>query len=216
MNFGDVPTWVAAIGTVGALVAALIQINTERNRRHAQEANDRAERRLAQARLVAAFLGSEETRGRPDPGDVGLSRRRSGDGGRTPIYVVNGSAEPVYEPVVGLVAIQGAAPRTMEQWLDARRDSSNATETYRPIPITTASILPPGQSVVWIQGTGWSAHLSGRSSAEIAFTDRAGIPWVRRSNGELKELPEGPLKYFGSRGLTAPFELQTPEPRYRH
>jgi hypothetical protein len=211
VNFGDVPTWVAAVGTVGALVAALIQINTERNRRHAEEANDRAERRLAQARLVAAFLGSEETRGRPDPGDAERSRRRFGDG-RTPIYVVNGSAEPVYEPVIGLVAIQGAAPRTMEQWLDARRRSFDVAGEARPIPITTASILPPGKSVVWIQGTGWSAHLSGRSSAEIAFTDRAGIHWIRRSNGELGELSDGPLKYFGSRGLTAPFELQTPEP----
>jgi len=31
VNFGDVPKWVAAIGTVGALIAALMQINTERN-----------------------------------------------------------------------------------------------------------------------------------------------------------------------------------------
>src|ERR1700729_3948884 len=28
--YGDVPTWIASIGTVGALGAALIQINTER------------------------------------------------------------------------------------------------------------------------------------------------------------------------------------------
>ena len=210
VNFGDVPTWVAAIGTVGALVAALTQINTERKRRHAEETKDRAERRLAQARLVAAFLGSEETRGRPEPGDSDRSMRRPG--GRTPIYLVNGSAEPAYQPVIGLVAIQGAAPRTMEQWLDTRRNRLNAEGAYRPVPITTASILPPGKSVVWIQGTGWSAHLSGRSSAEVAFTDRAGVHWIRRADGQLEELSDGPLKYFGDRGLSAPFELQTPEP----
>lgn len=212
MNFGDVPTWVAAVGTVGALVAALIQINTERNRRHAQEANDRAERRIAQARLVAAFLGPEETRGRPEPASTDRPSGTSGNGGRTPIYVVNGSTEPVYEPVIGLVAIQGAAPRTMEEWLDAWRRNSDYREAYRAVPITTASILPPGKSVVWIQGMGWSTHLSGRSSAEIAFTDRAGVHWIRRANGDLVELSDGPLKYFQSRGLTAPFELQTPEP----
>lgn len=70
VNFGDVPTWVAAIGTVGALIAAFIQISTERKYRHAQEDKDRAERHIAQARLVAAFLGSEETRGRPTPEDL--------------------------------------------------------------------------------------------------------------------------------------------------
>lgn len=113
MNFGDLPTWVAAIGTVGALVAALIQINVERSRRHAQEANDRAERRLAQARLVAAFLGSEETRGRPGPGDTDLPRRRSGDGERTPIYVVNGSTEPFTSQLSGSWLSKGPL---REQW----------------------------------------------------------------------------------------------------
>jgi hypothetical protein len=100
-NFGDVPTWVAAIGTVGALAAALTQIGTERKRRLAQEAADRADHRLTQARLVAAFLGPEETRGRPAPQDVERTGQRSGIEERTPIYVVNGSEEPVYEPVVG-------------------------------------------------------------------------------------------------------------------
>jgi hypothetical protein len=205
-----VPTWVAAIGTVGALIAALIQINTERKRRHSQEVEDRAERHIAQARLVAAFLGSEETRGRPTPEE--LHRPVSEPSDRTPIYLVNGSAEPVYEPVIGLVAIQGAAPRTMEDWLEARRRQSEPDQEYRPVPITTASVLPPGKSMVWIEGTGWSAHLSGRSSAEVAFTDRAGSHWIRRANGQLEELPCEPLKYFHDRGLFSPFELQTPEP----
>jgi hypothetical protein len=209
MNFGDVPTWVAAIGTVGALVAALIQINTERRHRHAQELQDRAERHMEQARMIAAFLGSEETRGRPDLEDKPPSRPTSG---RTPVYLVNGSAEPVYQPVIGIVSIQGAAPCTMEQWLDARQRQLKTEPGFRPVPITTASILPPGKSLVWISGTGWSGYLSGRSSAEIAFTDRAGAHWIRRTNGQLEELPSEPHKYFGERGLLAPFELQTPEP----
>jgi hypothetical protein len=206
-NFGDVPTWVAAIGTVGALAAALTQIGTERKRRLAQEAADRADRRLAQARLVAAFLGPEETRGRPAPRDVERLGRRAGIEGRTPIYLVNGSEEPVYEPVVGLVAIQGAAPRTIEEWLEMRR-RGHAEQDCRPVPVTTVSILPPGKSVVWIQGTGWSGHLSGRSAAEIAFTDRAGVHWVRRGGGQIAELSENPFEYFGRYGLTAPYELQ--------
>src|SRR6266851_5411417 len=150
MHLGDLPTWVAAIGTVGALVAALIQINTERKRRHATEASERVERRHAQARLVAAFLGKEETRGRP--GAKPADHPNPSEEDRTPIYVVNGSDEPVYEPIVGIVAIQGAAPHTIEQWLDNQKDHSN----YPPVPVMTVSIIPPGKFVVWVAGVGWS------------------------------------------------------------
>lgn len=30
---------------------------------------------------------------------------------------------------------------------------------------------------------------------EIAFSDANGNPWVRRSNGELKEIKKSPLKF---------------------
>jgi hypothetical protein len=91
----------------------------------------------------------------------------------------------------------------------ARNASSRPRrQDYRPVPVITVSILPPGKSVVWIQGTGWSGHLSGRSAAEITFTDRAGVHWVRRGGGQLIELSENPYKYFGRHGLTAPYELQ--------
>jgi hypothetical protein len=206
VNLGDVPTWIASIGTVGALIAALIQINTERKRRHSDEVKDRHERRISQARLIAAFLGSEETRGRPDDGTHISPRVRTlseKEPDRTPIYLLNSSTEPVYQPVIALVCIQGTAPRTIESWLETRKG--------KLYPVTTASILPPGKSRVWVPGSGWSRHLSGRSSAEIAFTDSAGIHWIRRSDGCLEEIPDSPLKYFSDRGLPAPFELQTPE-----
>jgi hypothetical protein len=88
--WGDIPTWVAGAGTVGALFVAFYQIGQERKRRIAQEAEDRQERRLAQARLIAAWPG---------------------------IQLVNGSAEPVYSLFACLVFIQGAAPHTIEDWL---------------------------------------------------------------------------------------------------
>jgi len=208
MNLGDLPTWVAAIGTVGALVAALIQINTERKRRHAYEAREHDERRHAQARLVAAFLGKEEIRGRPPAKDEDRSRS---DSGRTPIYIVNGSDEPAYEPIVAVVAIQGAAPHTIEQMLEYGKSRYKYGQRP-PAPVMTVSIIPPGKSVVWVEGTGWSQHLSGRSGAEIAFTDRAGVHWIRRATGELTELPKSPYEYFTDHGLFTPYELQTPEP----
>jgi hypothetical protein len=41
LNLGDVPTWIAAIGTVGATTTALYQINLERKRKTNQESYDR-------------------------------------------------------------------------------------------------------------------------------------------------------------------------------
>jgi hypothetical protein len=113
--------------------------------------------------------------------------------------------------VIGLVAIQGAAPRTLEQWFESR-SRSREYGGYTQIPVTTLSVLPPGKYVALVPGSGWSAHLSGRSGAEIAFTDHAGSNWVRRARGHLEELPDGPLDYFARYGLTAPYEFQTPEP----
>lgn len=74
LQFGDLPTWVAAIGTVGALSAALFQINTERKARWAQE-------RRSQAAHVSAW--PDVRRGIPST-----------------VILMNHSEEPVYEVVV--------------------------------------------------------------------------------------------------------------------
>jgi hypothetical protein len=52
LNYGDVPTWVASVGTGAAFGAALFQINTERTRRHDAEKADRYEHHRAQATLI--------------------------------------------------------------------------------------------------------------------------------------------------------------------
>lgn len=198
-NFGDVPTWIAAIGTVGALFAALWQIRTERNRRLAADERLRSERHLEQARLVAAYVGEEERRDTRPSGPTTTE-------GRTAVYLANNSPEPVYSVVTGLVFIQGAAPRTLEATLEL-----NHGQHQRRGPITTVSILPGGLHRVWIDGTGWHGVLSGRSGAEVAFTDRAGAHWIRRATGELEELPKPPLDYFADCGFYGPHDLQQPE-----
>jgi hypothetical protein len=101
VNWGDVPTWVAAIGTVGAFVAAFIQIGTERRRRLAREQQDRLDARRAQARLVSAVLGPIE-RPVPEPAlsQVGGSAFDRLAYGRTGVDLLNSSQEPVYRLVV--------------------------------------------------------------------------------------------------------------------
>ena len=199
IHLGDLPTWLAAIGTVGALAAALWQIRNERVLRLKRERQDEQDRHREQARLVAAVMGPEEPSA---DHDYAL--------GRTAVDLVNSSPEPVYRLVVAIVAIQGTVPSTIEGWLEWNRGPDHLG---RPpgLPLTTASILPSGTHRVWIRGTGWTRVLSGRPSAEVAFTDRAGSYWIRRANGQLEELPEDPIDHYAKLGMHGPWDLQTPE-----
>jgi hypothetical protein len=195
IQLGDLPTWLAGVGTVGTLGAALWQIGAERKRRHEREAQEREERHLAQARLISAVMGPEEppTKGRPEIL------------GRTGIDLINGSPEPVYRLVVAIVSIQGAGMRTIEQWLEYR---DRRPYTDNAMPITTASILPSGNHRIWIQGTGWGRFLAGRNGAEVAFTDRAGSHWIRHAMGQLEELAGDPISHYLGAG---PHDLVIPE-----
>lgn len=196
LNYGDVPTWIASIGTVAAFGVALFQINTERSRRHELDNMQRYERHRAHATLISAMPGPVE---RPEGGDH-LD-------GRTSIDCINASSEPAYNVVVGIVFIQGAAPRTTEEMMELRLGD----ETYEGLPATTLSILPPGRSRAWIAGTGWTSVMAGRAGAEIAFTDRSGAHWIRRATGGLEELPTDPLSYFQQYKFFGPYEFQTPD-----
>ena len=194
IQYGDLPTWLASIGTVGALGAALWQIRTERTRRLQQEAHDREDARRAQARRVACWPGEEGTPGPMDPWW----------GKSTPIEVVNGSNEPVYNLVFALVQLQGAGGvRRIEEWEGRIPQGQSA-------PWSTAAILPPGRWRVSVPGEGWSGGMGMRLGAEIAFVDRAGVNWIRRSSGGLEELPQAPIDYFAQFGLHGPYDLQVP------
>ena len=70
VNLGDLPTWFADIGTVGALGAALWQIRTERNLRHKR---DQKEQASAPPRAGKAHFRCHRTR-RPDGQAVGPTR----------------------------------------------------------------------------------------------------------------------------------------------
>jgi hypothetical protein len=194
INFGDVPTWVAAIGTVGTLGAALLQIGSERSRRLSQEAADREERRRDQARLIAGWVGP-------------IEQETEDSGPHTWIILSNGSPEPVYGVYAAIVFIQGAAPHTGEEWHRLQEQGQESGEYPQYRSTTTASILPPGRWRVRVPQAAWGIT-GGRIGAEVAFTDRASVHWVRRATGTLEELATRPFDHFD---LTGPYELQTPE-----
>lgn len=201
ISLGDVPTWVASVGTVGALIAALVQINTERNRRHANEERERYERHRSQAQLISAIMGPEEKP--PSQEELPFTPLKYTHG-RTGVDIINNSAEPVYSVVVGIVFLRDttAGPRTTEEALRLRREMR-----LPGMPVTTTSILPPGTYRVWVREVGWAR----RPGAEIAFTDRAGNHWIRRTDGQLEELAKPPFEYFSEHGMYGPYELQLPE-----
>lgn len=196
LNYGDVPAWIASVGTVAAISVALFQIRTERKLRQKAERADRIERHKAQARLISAMPGPTE----PEEGQDPLA-------GRSAVDCINASSEPIYNVVLGIVFIQGAAPRTTEDMLKLRLGSGEVAS----VPTTTLNMLPPGRSRAWILGTHWTSVLAGRAGAEIAFTDRAGSHWIRRATGGLDELPVDPLEYFKQFNFYGPYEFQTPE-----
>lgn len=84
MDWGDVPTWLGAIGTVGTLVAAIFVVSREQR---AAARND-DERRRNQASQVAAWA-------RIEPGG------RIG-GLEVQLYVRNASKQPVYDVLAAI------------------------------------------------------------------------------------------------------------------
>jgi hypothetical protein len=192
IHLGDLPTWLAGVGTVGTLGAALWQIGAERRRRLEREAQEREERHQAQARLIAAVVRPYDSLDNPPV------LRRTG------IDLINGSAEPVYRLVIAIVDAQGL-PFTIKQVLEYRPHFGRYGLT---VPITTASILPSGLHRVWIDGTSWGPIVAGAYGAEVAFTDRMGSHWVRGAGGSLRELYDDPVVHYLGRG---PHTLQIPE-----
>lgn len=227
VQWGDAATWVSAIGTVSAVVVALKQVARERHARQDKEDKDRTDRTFAHARLISAWTGPAERV--PEAHRVDYGDDADADYAynyRTPVYVHNSSAEPIYEVVVGIVFIQGAAPRNLEGMLDMRqqrrkslaglaaegKEVSKEQRAWQRDPVTTAGMVAPGTWRLWIKGRGWTSILSGRGGVDVAFVDRAEVSWVRRAMGPLDRLPMRPLKHFAQYGLYGPYDFQTPEP----
>ncbi len=181
-------TGVAAIGTVGTLIAALVQLNRERQARQRleREASERA--RHAQAQRMSAWVGDRD----PLLASAAAENRAR----RQRIEPLNASDEPVYRAVVYLVYIQGAGPRDGR---DLERLVREAQEAGRQGPTDLRrmlSVIPPGQHYTTVSGD-WGI-LSGRPGTDMAFTDRAGVHWHRASDGALEEIDQPAVEYYGT------------------
>lgn len=159
VQWGDVATWVASVDTVAAVVVALVQVARERRARLTEEAQDRTDRHLAHARLISARTGRAEPVPEAQRVDYGDTEADANYNYRTPVYIHNSSAEPIYEVVAGIVFIQGRGPRTLEGVLELRQeyrtkiipelaasgeDVSKMQTAWQGNPVSTTGIVPPG------------------------------------------------------------------------
>jgi hypothetical protein len=184
-------TVLAAVGTVLAFVVAFAQIRQERRARQRLEAETRLRERREQAEHVSGWLSTE----------LGWL---SGDLDRTqPIALHNASVEPVYRAIVWMVFIQGAGPHTGKEAAEFPYTDEIPGWVFRSM----LSLIPPGTSYTTVPG-GFAA-LSARPGIELAFTDHAGVHWLRSSDGGLTEIPEPPTDYYG---LDGPQDWRVPEP----
>ncbi|MEU7789428.1 hypothetical protein [Amycolatopsis sp. NPDC049159] len=181
--WGAAGQWAGAIGTIAAVVVAL-GIAIRDGRRGRAEAGARAER---ERREHVSHLSAWPVSHRAD------------DQLQFPMKLLNTSNEPFFNVVVFPVFIQGAAPRTGEEWL------SDDEPEYGNQRCAVIAALPPGRwEIVMNVDTG---IMQGRAGVEISGSDRHGVHWIRRATGTVDEIPVDPISYYG---IERPIDYRSP------
>lgn len=127
--WGDVPTWLSAVGTCGAVVVALRLSRQDALRREMHQHRKQAEQ-------VTAWLGDETS---------------DGSELRQLVVIQNSSSQSVYELIASLVATQGAFRRTAVP--KKPRDKPGSIEFQARV-----GQVPPGQHKVPIPSGGHGMH----------------------------------------------------------
>ena len=167
----------AAVGTVAAAFLAEFQLSDARK---LEKLSFVAQER-AQAEGITAWPYATDRSGFPES--------RGPHGGHvTYIELINTSSQPVYQAVVSLVFVQGAAPRTALGMAQALLP--NQQRWYQ----RTLAVIPPGKSWTYVQG-GW-AGMFRQPGAEIGFTDQSGRSWIRWASGRLTQIQQPARTYY--------------------
>jgi hypothetical protein len=186
-----VGTIVAALGTVGTLIAALWQISRERKARQRLERQAEQRVRRAQAEHISAWVASSAPWVAP-AAPASVPEQSVGEElGPTRIALLNRSEEPVYQAVASVVFVQGAGPRTAKE----------ARYEHR----ATLTVIPPGR--YYTDVAPFPYVMAARPGVELAFTDHAGVHWVRAANGDLTQVDAAPVDHYE---LDRPLDWRTP------
>jgi hypothetical protein len=169
-DWGTVPDWLAAVGTLAAFAVAFRLLAKELTARREYE----EDRRRQQASRVASWVGVVE-----DP-DLALSPWASETGTRRVAAVLhNGSEEPVYDCRVHL-EIDPAAEGSFSKVVDGAFQKGERRLTLDD------RTLPPGRIHVPLSlGRADIPHVS----TWMTFTDASGRRWTRHPKGQLEGSP---------------------------
>lgn len=176
MDSGTTAAWVGSV--VGGLTLVVTSWAV------ALEALSRRTARIrGQAELIGSWFGGATT-------------------GGDQLLIANMSSVPIYEVVASMVFVQGAAPRTIEDWVRISKENPES----RPLNFGSAfTALGPGRWSVRIED-GWGV-MAARPSCEVGFTDAGGRHWIRRGDGRLERLRRNAIDHYG---IDRPVDFQPP------
>jgi hypothetical protein len=166
-DFGSVPDWIGAFGTIGAFGIA-VGI-------YWQEVKDR---HRAQATLISAWWSRVDPEGR-NIGSISDSQPDEDVGFR--LWVKNGSQEAIYECFLIAEAVPTQAPSG-----DAPVQIGRFANFLDEHIIVSAGIVPPGEAVQYFVDGDQIASLGAMT---VLFRDAAGRSW-RRQHGTLEQRKE--------------------------
>lgn len=178
IHWGDVATWVTGIATIALFVVAFWQINIERAERKRQNKEAVDRQKRDQAEHITSWIVGESKEVQDNP--------------RAWIAILNQSAMPVYDVVISMVMVQGSGSR----------EGIGTPQGYR----VSLSVVSPGKSFTSVAATYHGMHR--HPGIEIAFKDVAGISWVRKANGDLLNIEQSTITYYG---LDLPVGWQRPQ-----
>jgi hypothetical protein len=191
IKVGDLPAYLGFIAAALAAVFAGLTWHKQKgliNEQLAELLSERAKRAYDEERQQAIKIsGWHEYREAAQELGSGTSD--------TQLVMLNTSDEPVYDIMLTLVALQGTSPRTGEEY-----------KSDDWAPRRHFGVLPPGKFVAGF-GSGWG-HMGFRPGAEIAFTDRNGKHWIRRSGGALEGIAKNAREHYKMHG---PYPYSTPD-----
>ncbi|WP_417287122.1 hypothetical protein [Corynebacterium variabile] len=164
VSWGDFPTWLATIGTVGALMAVIFQLQRDKEWRAGEIKANKEKERRSQAEKISSWI---------DSGQSG-----------TRIVVSNSSNSPIYDVVAFLTT-------STEERVATNHNDDTSNHGEKKKMYITVHVLPPGN---WRIDAcdGWRG-MSKHAYSEVSFTDTLGSHWVRRANGRIDELQENGL-----------------------
>jgi hypothetical protein len=114
------------------------------------------------------------------------------------IDLYNNTDAPVYNAIVSLVFIQGAAWRSGIELAH----TSYVADFQRYV-----QTIPPGRFRVAVQQSQAAMFL--RPGAEVAYTDGEGHNWIRTAEGALHQIGKNPISYYA---IPRPVDWIEPSP----